>query len=197
MSVYTAAQPQTGQQPSLQQPYGYGQMPGQSPFGQSPIGQQGLGQPFGQQGFGQPFGGQQFGQQPFGQQGLGQPFGQQGFGQQQLPQIVTELALRCAGSAVMAVIEQLRMDPQALMGVQAQGQLPPHLYSNVLVECARRIAPVLHQSLAPIAQGQGGQMGQGMGGQGMGQSFGMPQMSQPWGQAGLGQGFSPLSGAGI
>ncbi len=223
MSLYTAAQPQTGQQQaSLQQPYGYSQpgaqqSPWQSPLTQQPMPFMSGSQP---QQFGQSqFGGQEFGQQPYGQQqpqfGGQSQLGQQQLGSQQpqLLQIVTELALRCAASAAGAVVEQLRIDPQALTGLQAQGQIPPHLYSNVLVECARRIAPVLHQALAPIMQGgqqgmpggQGGQGGQqGMqsgqgGGQFPGQWFGMPQqqmqqqpfgmgqMSQPWQSAGGGQ----------
>lgn len=182
------------------------QQPGGQQFGQPQLGSY---QPYGQPQ--QPYGaGQsQFGQQLFGGQGFGQQLGsqpqfggQQYGGQLELPQIVTELALRCAASAVMAVVEQLRGDQQALMGIQSQGQLAPHLYSNVLVECARRIAPVLHQALAPIAQGQMSQGSQGGQGGQQGQSFGMPQMQQmpqAWGQGAFGQGGggSPMTGAGI
>ncbi|MFE0654063.1 hypothetical protein ACFVZH_36510 [Streptomyces sp. NPDC059534] len=162
MSVYTPQQHSLGQQ-----------------FGQSsPLGQQ---QPYGQQGFGQQQrwlsqGQQQFGQQ-YPQQGFGpfssgQPGVQQGQGQiqGQLPVLVTELALRCAATAATAVVEQLRMDPQILMGIQAQGQIPPHAWGSVLVDCARKIAPVLHTVLAQITQGQQGQIGQqGQYGQSMGQ----------------------------
>ncbi|MGW1888384.1 hypothetical protein [Streptomyces sp. NPDC001970] len=171
MSVYT---PQQISQPQTQQPYGQQQLFGQSPIPQSPYGQQ---QPWGQQGPGQ------FGQghQPFG--------AQQG---QQLPLLVTELSLRCAATAVSAVVEQLRMDPQILMGIQAQGQIPPHAWSQVLTECARRIAPVVHTALAQITgqgqmspfgqqpQGQFGQQPQGQFGQFHGQGlFGQqPQFGQ-------------------
>ncbi|MGW3626100.1 hypothetical protein, partial [Streptomyces sp. NPDC000880] len=164
---------------------GFGQQGQQQPYGQQGFGQQGQQQPYGQQGFGQqgqqqPYGqqGQQGQQQPYGQQGQ-QGFGQQGPGQGQLPVLVTELALRCAATAVTAVVEQLRIDPQIVMGIQSQGQIPPHAWGNVLVECARKIAPVLHTTLAQITQGQFGQQqggqfpGQGQG-QGQGQ-FGQPQ----------------------
>lgn len=126
-------------------------------------------QSYGQQ-IGQP---SQLGQQPYSPQGIQQPWlsqGQQQFGQQypqfvaqqgqQLPLVVTELALRCAATAATAVVEQLRMDPQIMMGIQTQGQIPPHAWGNVLVECARRVAPVLHTTLAQITQGQIGQQGQ-------------------------------------
>ncbi|MFE5549487.1 hypothetical protein ACFQ71_37535 [Streptomyces sp. NPDC056534] len=165
MSVYT---PQQIGQPQMQQPYG--QQSGQS--GQQPWMSQGQG--LGQQGKGQ------FGQQqPWVQQGQGQ-FGQQG--QQQLPVLVTEVSLKCAASALSAVVEQLRMDPQILMGIQSQGQIPPHVFGQVLTECARRIAPVVHMALGQITgQGQGGQMGQfGQFGQG---HFGQ----QPWEQQMRGQ----------
>ncbi|MFB7868020.1 hypothetical protein [Streptomyces sp. NPDC056069] len=68
----------------------------------------------------QPRGPQGSGQQGQGQFGQQQPFGMQGMpGQgihQQLPLLVTELALRCSATAVSAVVEQLRQDPQILMG---------------------------------------------------------------------------------
>ncbi|MFF3399620.1 hypothetical protein ACFYW6_13985 [Streptomyces sp. NPDC002659] len=175
MSVYT---PQQIGQPQMQQPYGQQQF-GQQPWGQQGMGQQGQGQgqqPWGQQGQSQGQG--QFGQQPWGQQGMGQ-FGMQG--QQQLPLLVTELSLRCAATAVTAVVEQLRMDPQILMGIQAQGQIPPHAWSMVLTECARRIAPIVHMALGQITgQGQMSQPGQGQYGQFPGQ--------QPQGQYGQLQG---------
>jgi hypothetical protein len=182
MSVYTPQQQNYGQQLGQQQPYG----------------QQGFQQPWlsqGQQGFGQHPQQQSMGaQSPYGQQ-FGQQFpqfgGQQGQAQgQQLPVLVTELALRCAATAVTAVVEQLRMDPQIMMGIQSQGQIPPHAWGNVLVECGRRIAPVLHTVLAQITQGQSGQQGQlgqqgqfgqQQGGQFPGQSqglFGQPQYGQ-------------------
>ncbi|WP_405880857.1 hypothetical protein OG762_21095 [Streptomyces sp. NBC_01136] len=140
MSVYT---PQQISQPQTQQPYSqqsYGQSPiAQQMFGPSPISQQGQ---FGTQG-----------QQPFVVQH-----------QQQLPQLVTELSLRCAATVVNAMVEQLRMDPQIQLGIQTQGQIPPHAWSNVLTESARRIAPVVHAALAQITgQGQVGQYGQQFG----------------------------------
>jgi hypothetical protein len=183
MSVYTTAQPQLGQQ-SQQQPYGFGQFGQHQAWQQSPYGQQ----PFqGQQPFGMPQA--QMFQQPFGQQfGTQQPFGMPQMGiERVLPQLVTQLALNCAATAVNAVVEQLRIAPEALIGIQAQGQVPPHVYSNVLTECARRVAPVLHTAIAPILQGQIGQMGQIPG-----QQFGQ----QPWGMSSQ-MGFGQLAGAGF
>jgi len=80
-----------------------------------------------------------------------QPSGQQGFGQQQLSLLVTEVSLRCAATAVSTVVEQLRMEPLTFLGIQAQSQLPPHAISQVLTECARRIAPVVHTALIQMA----------------------------------------------
>ena len=113
---------------------------------------------------------QQVGQQPYAQQ-LGQPWsmGQmQDFTQQypqfairqgQLPMVATDLALRCAATAASTIVEQMRSDPQALMGIQAQGQVPPHSWSNMIMECARRIAPIVHTTLAQMSQMGMGQMG--------------------------------------
>ncbi|MFD9623243.1 hypothetical protein ACFWB2_39295 [Streptomyces virginiae] len=85
---------------------------------------------------------------------------------------MTELSLRCAASAVSAVVEQLRMDPQILMGIQAQGQIPPHAFGQVLTECVRRIAPVVHMALGQITgQGQSGPYGQSGQFPGMGQGL--------------------------
>ncbi|MFE0654551.1 hypothetical protein ACFVZH_39150 [Streptomyces sp. NPDC059534] len=131
----------------------------------------------------QPWGLQAQNQQPWAQQGQGQfgqqqPFGMQGM--QQLPLLVTELALRCSASAVSAVVEQLRMDPQILMGIQAQGQIPPHAFGQVLTECARRIAPLVHTALTQITgQGQQGQTGQFPG---QGQSGRFPGMQPQYDQ---------------
>lgn len=167
MSVYT---PQQVGQPQMQQPWG--QQSGQAPFAQQPwMGQQGM-----------------------GQQGMGQ-FGQQQ--QMQMPVLVTELSLKCAASALSALVEQLRMDPQILMGIQSHGQIPPHAFSQVLIECARRIAPAVHMTLGQITgQGQAsqsGQLGQGqpweqqMQGQ-FGQSGQFPGMGQgSFGQGQFGQ----------
>jgi hypothetical protein len=103
-----------------------------------------ISQPQTQQSYGQ----QQFVQpQPWGLQGH-QAFGQQGLGQQQLSLLVTEVSLRCAATAVSAVVEQLRIEP--LTGLQAQSHIPPHALSQVLTECARRIAPVLQTALIQI-----------------------------------------------
>ncbi|MFJ4866694.1 hypothetical protein [Streptomyces sp. NPDC088748] len=174
MSVYT---PQQVGQPQMQQPWG--QQSGQAPFAQQPwMGQQGMGQ----QGMGQ------FGQQQlWGQQGQGQ-FGQQGQQQMQMPVLVTELSLKCAASALSAFVEQLRMDPQILMGIQSHGQIPPHAFSQVLIECARRIAPAVHMTLGQITgQGQASQSGQ----LGQGQPW-EQQMQGQFGQSGqfpgMGQG---------
>ncbi|MFJ4847189.1 MULTISPECIES: hypothetical protein [unclassified Streptomyces] len=142
MSVYTP------QQFGQQQPYA-------QQFGQQSWGQQ---QPWAaQQGLGQQAWGQQHGAfQQYGQYGNGQQ------GQQQLPLLVTEVALRSAATAVSAVVEQMRIDPQIVMGIQAQGQIPPHAWSAVVTECARRVAPVVHAVLAQNCQGQQyGQFGQG------------------------------------
>ncbi|MEU1616827.1 hypothetical protein ABZ479_05915 [Streptomyces sp. NPDC005722] len=157
MSVYTPQQ--YGQQPQQQ----YGQQQWQPWAGQQGYGQQGIAQQF--------MGPQGYGQQHFGQPGMGQ-------GQQQLPLMVTELSLRCAATAVNAMVEQVRVDPQIMMGIQSQGQIPPHAWSSVLTECARRIAPVVHSALCQIAQGQ--QYGQ--------QQYGQFQNGQaPYGQAPYGQ----------
>ncbi|MGD1221424.1 hypothetical protein AB9Q10_23710 [Streptomyces krungchingensis] len=131
----------------------------------------------------QPWAGQQgYGQQYFGQPGIGQ-------GQQQLPLLVTELSLRCAAVAVNAMVEQVRMDPQVMMGIQAQGQIPPHAWSSVLTECARRIAPVVHSALNQITQGHSpfGQYGQQYGQFQNGQSqYGQSPYGQHLGQMPLG-----------
>lgn len=162
MSVYTPQQ-------NLGQQLGQPAQIGPQPYGQQQFGQQ------------QPQG---FGQSPYGQSGQFGQFGAQQ-GQGQLPQLVTELAMRCAATAASAVVEQLRMDPQILMGIQSQGQIPPHAWGNVLVECARKIAPVVHTTLAQITQGQLGQQGFGQQGQLGQQGFGQGQGQFP----GQGQGF--------
>lgn len=131
-------------------------------------------------------------QQPYAQQEFGrqQAVGQQDLGQQQLSLLVTEVSLRCAATAVSAVVEQLRMEPLTFMGIQAQSQFPPHALSQVLTECARRIAPVVHNALIQTAgpsqysQQSGhfpGQQPYGQFGQ-PGQFFGLFQ-----GQGGFGQ----------
>jgi hypothetical protein len=133
MSVYTAQPPQQlGQQ--IPQPYAQQlQQPQLSQFfGQQPL------QQFAYPGFPQ----QQFVPQTQMWQGI------------QMPQTVTELALRCAASAVSAVVDHLRMDPQALISIQTQGQIPGLTWGNVLVESTRRITPLLHASCAGIAQAQ-------------------------------------------
>ncbi|MEV7004656.1 hypothetical protein AB0N62_44835 [Streptomyces sp. NPDC093982] len=129
-------------------------------------------QPYGQQHFGQP--------QPWGLQGQ-QPFGQQGLGQQQLSLLVTEVSLRCAAAAVSAVVEQLRIEP--LTGLQAQSHIPPHALSQVLTECARRIAPVVQTALIQIT-------GQDQYSQPHGQFPGLQAQGRPslfQGQGGFGQ----------
>ncbi|MFE5946838.1 hypothetical protein [Streptomyces sp. NPDC056480] len=174
MSVYT---PQQASRPQSQQPY-VQQMSGQPLWGFQSQNQL----PFGQQGQGQ------------GQQ---QPFGMQGQGQQQLPLLVTELSLRCSVTAVSAVVEQLRTDPQILMGIQAQRQIPPHAFSQVLTECARRIAPLMHTALAQVtSQGQSGQMSQfgQEGGTGQFGQFPGQQLQGQMGQFGQLQGFGQGQG---
>ncbi|MEU4096631.1 hypothetical protein [Streptomyces sp. NPDC026673] len=180
MSVYTPQQyGQQLQQPAWQQS---GQQQWQPWAGQQAYGQQGVGQPF--------TGLQGYGQQHIGQPGIGQ-------GQQQLPLLVTELSLRCAATAVNAMVEQVRIDPQIMMGIQAQGQIPPHAWSSVLTECARRIAPVVHSALSQIAQGQShiGPYGQQYGqyGQFPGQFQGQFQGGQAqYGQSQYGQHFGQM-----
>jgi hypothetical protein len=186
MSVYTAAQPQVGQQSQVQQPYGYSQMPLQSapwssPSGPQPVPFAGYPQSYAPQA---PFVGQAFGPQAFS----AQSFGLQSFGVERvLPQLVADLALRCATTAVAAVVERLRLDPQALATIQAYGQIPAHVHSDLLVECARRIAPVAHQAIAPVLQAQAAPFAQ---------LPGQPYTSQPlWG---IGQAaFSPMINTGL
>lgn len=166
-------------------------------FGQQPIGQQGYGQQgYGQQIYGQQPFQQQFGQQPWGQQ---QPFGQQygqlgmaqmGHGGQTPLQTVTEVALRCASVAVATVVEQLRMDQQALAGIQMQGQLAPQAWSNAVVECARRVAPVIHAACNQLQQLQQFQQLQGQ------QPY-QSQGQQGFPQPGIAQQQPLLSGLGI
>ncbi|MFD8396067.1 hypothetical protein ACFV2N_44470 [Streptomyces sp. NPDC059680] len=130
MSVYT---PQQIHQPQLQQPYDLQQFGQQRPWGLQA-------------------------QQPVGQQGLDQFSRQQAIGiQGHLPVLLTELSLRCAATAVSAVMDQLRANPQFLSGIHMQSQVPPHAWSQVLAECARRITPVVHSTLIQITgQGQDG-----------------------------------------
>lgn len=136
----------------------------------------------------QPQAQQPYVQQPYAQQQFvqPQPFGQQGFGQQQLSLLVTEVSLRCAATAVSTMVEQLRMEPLTLMGIQAQSQFPPHALSQMLTECARRIAPVVHTALMQTAgQSQYSQSGQFPGQQPQGQPGQFPGLFQ--GQGGFGQ----------
>ncbi|MFF3070016.1 hypothetical protein ACFVSN_30320 [Kitasatospora sp. NPDC057904] len=153
MSVYTTMSPQLGQQ-YPQQSNGYAHpfvqpsyLQQQDLFGQFPTASPGLG--------GMPF------TQPlpstlpwdtkaWGHGLPGLPLLQEAPLQGLLPQIVTDLALKCAAATAAAVIEQLRIEPQALVGIQTQGQIPAHLVSSVLVECARRVAPVIHLTLAQL-----------------------------------------------
>ncbi|MFD9631066.1 hypothetical protein [Streptomyces violascens] len=161
MSVYAPSQAgqQQPQQP-YEQPADQRSCPTQQTYGQPGI----ASQPWTTT----PSLGQQYAQQPAGIAG-----------QAQLPVLITELALRCAATAATAVVEQLRMDPQILLGIQMHGQIPQHAWGTVLVECSRRIAPVLHTTLAPFSQQAPiGQQGFGPAGQ-----FGPPQdlFGQPTG----------------
>ncbi|MCY0924425.1 hypothetical protein OS965_41165 [Streptomyces sp. H27-G5] len=70
----------------------------------------------------------------------------------QLPLLITDISLRCAAVALNTVIEQLRVEPQLLAQIQAQGQLPQHSWSSVLTECARRVAPGVHSLFIEAAE---------------------------------------------
>ncbi|MCY0924277.1 hypothetical protein OS965_40325 [Streptomyces sp. H27-G5] len=70
----------------------------------------------------------------------------------QLPLLITDISLRCAAVALNTVIEQLRVEPQLLAQIQAQGQLPQHSWSSVLTECARRVAPGVHALFIEAAE---------------------------------------------
>jgi hypothetical protein len=59
-----------------------------------------------------------------------------------------DVAARLAPLVISVVAEALRAEPQALAGIQATGQLPPHLYPVALMEIVNRIAPVLQAVLA-------------------------------------------------
>ncbi|MFE5947963.1 hypothetical protein [Streptomyces sp. NPDC056480] len=132
MSVYTPQQ----SQPQAQQAYYGQQMSAPSFWGMQPQSQP-------------------FGHQPQGRSAPQQPFETQG---QQLPLLVRELSLCCSAVVMSAVVEQLRKDTQILMGIQAQGQIPPHAVGQVLTECARRIAPIMHTALMQTSgRGQAGQ----------------------------------------
>ncbi|WP_367141242.1 MULTISPECIES: hypothetical protein [Streptomyces] len=70
----------------------------------------------------------------------------------QLPLLVSDLSTRCASISITALVEQMRIDPQILTGIQLYGQIPAQVWGNVLVEVARRVAPVLHSPLAELTQ---------------------------------------------
>ncbi|MEU2835231.1 hypothetical protein ABZ667_42710 [Streptomyces lavendulae] len=72
----------------------------------------------------------------------------------QVPLLTTDVSLRCAATALNTVIEQLRVDPQLLTQIQAQGQLPQHAWSSILTECARRVAPVIHTLINEVSERQ-------------------------------------------
>jgi lambda repressor-like predicted transcriptional regulator len=147
---------QAGTLPGSQQMYGqghYGQFTQYSPYG--PYGQQGVAQgPIGRIA-------------PPAQWYVGQPQWQTAqpqwhAGQQAWPSaapVVSDLTLRVVSAALATVSEQLRVDAQALQSLCAQGQLSPQAYSNVLVESARRCAPIIAQTLSAVAGGISAQHG--------------------------------------
>jgi hypothetical protein len=112
-------------------------------------------------------------------------FGQ--VGQQMLTAapVVSELTLRAVSAALATIIEQVRIDPQALQTLCAQGQLTPQTHANVLVESARRTAPVVAGALAAIVPGIGQQIPSAHGTQQYAQHPLINQQSgwqQPYGQ---------------
>lgn len=154
----------------------------------------------------------------FGQPAFGQlPYTQSNAGYQQgltgVP-IVAEVTLRVVSAALATIVEQMRTEPQALQTLCTQGQLAPQTYSNILVESARRTAPIVAAAIGAITQTAGMGFGSPFGGQQQGMVNSTTQ--SPWqqiGQAGqigqigqlgqlgqfgqLGQlGQSPMSGFG-
>src|SRR5690349_638743 len=79
-----------------------------------------------------------------------QQFGHQGAG---IAPVISEVTLRVVSTTLATILEQVRTDPQALQTLCAQGQLTPQVYSNVLVESARRAAPTVAGALGAIATG--------------------------------------------
>jgi hypothetical protein len=137
----------------------------------------------------------------FGQ--LGQ-FGQQTqFGHQQTmtaAPMVSEVTLRLVSTALATITEQVRVDPQALQTLYAQGQLTPQSYANVLVEAARRCAPIIASVLSAAASG----IGSGIGHQATGFGYGTQQHAwqtpygqTPYGQIPYGQPFGAMTGTPI
>ena len=159
---------QAGTVPINQQQFMQQQTPGQTPYGmqtagQTPYGMQTAGQtPYGMQ---TPFQQGSFSQAPTGAlapQIQGQP-GQQiqgQLGQQQwipIAPVVSEVTLRVVSAALATITEQVRADPQALQTLCAQGQLTPQAYANILVESARRCAPIVAGAFGAISTGIGQQ----------------------------------------
>ncbi len=144
----------------------------------------------------------QLGQSQFGQQSQ--------FVQQQslaAAPVVSEVTLRLVSTALATITEQVRMDPQALQALYVQGQLTPQAYANVLVEAARRSAPIIASLLSAattgIATGTG--IGTGIGHPTAGFGYGTHQhaFTTPYGQpitqqhawqTPYGQPFSPTMG---
>src|SRR4051812_2553064 len=140
----------------------------QAPYQQGYVGQSGTGQMpqvHGNIGYQQGYVGQSAtGQMPQGPGNIGY---QQGVGG---APVISELTLRVVSAALATIAEQLRTAPQALQPLCAQGQLTPQTYSNVLVESARRTAPIVAAavSAAVPAIAQSAQQMAGMGDSGGG-----------------------------
>jgi hypothetical protein len=126
----------------------------QSTFAQSPYAQM----LYGQQ---QPYALTPYSQQPYAQSPHNQAMiAQSQIGQQILAAapIVSEVTLRVVTAALATIVDQIRIDQQALQSLWAQGQLTPQAHANVLVESARRCAPVVAGALAAVVPGLGQQI---------------------------------------
>jgi hypothetical protein len=87
------------------------------------------------------------------------PTAQGQFGQQQWMSAgpaVSELTLRIVSAALATITEQVRSDPQAMQTLCTQGQLTPQAYANVLVEAARRTAPIVAGAIGAAGIGAPG-----------------------------------------
>ena len=96
-------------------------------------------------------------------------------------QVVSEVTLRVVSAALATISEQVRIDPQALQSLCAQGQLSPQAYSNVLVAAAQRTAPVVAAALGAITSGAvtAGAVTTGVGTPSI---YGTPGHTGAWGQ---------------
>jgi hypothetical protein len=100
------------------------------------------------------------------------PHAQGQFGQQwpSAAPAISEATLRVVSAALATLIEQVRTDPPALQMLCTQGQLTPQAYANVLVESARRSAPVVASAISAITPGIGQPIGA--------MAYGMQQYAQ-------------------